>query len=76
VTRWRAYYNSHAEAPLFWSIDQNTTRTEIKVRAIVIDGAVAVSRVSVSRDNVIEPRAWLEVEGTLDISGDLAIFRA
>jgi hypothetical protein len=73
---WRAYYNVAADAPFVWSVDEGTTATERRVRAIVIDGAVAVSRYDLSRDNVANPRAWFEIEGTLEVTAGLAKFSA
>lgn len=74
--KYRAYFNSAADGPFFWSIDSGAAQTEVKVKAVVIDGATAASRVSLTRDNLSAPRAWLEIEGTLQLAGDMAIFRA
>jgi hypothetical protein len=62
---YRVYFNSKADAPNCWSIDEGTIDTEIHVAAVHLVDVRLVSRLNLAADNIREPKAWFETIGTL-----------
>jgi hypothetical protein len=52
----RIYFNSYTEAPLFWSVDNGDSVTEVKCPRVVMAGSFETV---VAPEQKIEPRAWL-----------------
>jgi hypothetical protein len=52
----RIYFNSYTEAPLFWSVDNGDSSTEIKCPRVVMAGSFETV---VIPEQKMEPRAWL-----------------
>lgn len=74
---YRVYFNKEREWPQSWSVDEGSQDTEINVVGFDIDGCPVKSKThprvaNESFDN--SPFAWLEVVGTLDVSGGIAYF--
>lgn len=72
-TLYRVYFNSKADAPNCWSVDQGTISSEIIVASIQLVGVNLISRLNLSADNVNEPKAWFETHGTLSLDGSHAV---
>ena len=70
---YRVYFNSKADAPNCWSIDDGTIATEIVVASIQLNGVDAISRLNLAANNVNDPRAWFEVYGTLSMVNSHAV---
>lgn len=70
---YRVYFNSKADAPNCWSVDEGTIQTEILVASVEFLHDDVVSRLNFRADNVHEPKAWFEVTGTLRLLGNQAI---
>jgi hypothetical protein len=52
----RIYFNAYTEAPLFWSVDDGDSATEIKCPRVVMAGSFETVVVS---EQKVQPRAWL-----------------
>jgi hypothetical protein len=61
---YRIYFNSHAEAPLVWSVDDYHPETERKVKRVEI----RVPSTTLFSTGATEPRAWIDCRGVLVIS--------
>jgi hypothetical protein len=70
---YRVYFNSKADAPNCWSIDDGTIATEIVVASIQLNGVDAISRLNLAANNLNDPRAWFEVYGTLSVVNSHAV---
>jgi hypothetical protein len=70
---YRLYFNSKADAPNCWSIDEGTIDTEIQVASIELVSVQVVSRLNLDADNVREPKAWFETNGTLRIDDNRGV---
>lgn len=70
---YRVYFNSKADAPNCWSVDEGTIQTERLFTSVEFINADLVSRLNLSADNVYEPKAWFEVSGTLQLQESHAI---
>ena len=73
MRRYRLYFNSKADAPNCWSVDEGTIDTEIQVASVELIGARIVSRLNLDADNIREPRAWFETDGTLQVDRNRVI---
>lgn len=69
MTRYRIYFNSHADWPEVWSVDQGDPRTEViceRVRIVKRAIPLPTQRAIVETQSTTrwrEPRAWIEVRG-------------
>ncbi|HKS94988.1 MAG TPA: hypothetical protein VJV74_02520 [Terriglobia bacterium] len=72
--RYRVYFNKSKEAPQVWSVDEGDTRTEINVRAFIIE-TTTVSRYN-GAAAYPEPKAWTELVGFLAIVDGIAVLSA
>lgn len=70
---YRVYFNSKADAPNCWSLDEGTIQTERLLTSVEFIHADLVSRLNLSADNICEPKAWFEVTGTLQLQEGHAI---
>jgi len=52
----RIYVNAYTEAPLFWSVDDGDSATEIKCPRVVMAGSFETVVVP---EQKVQPRAWL-----------------
>src|SRR5271170_597580 len=52
----RIYFNAYTEAPLFWSVDDGDSATEIKCPRVVMTGSFETVVVP---EQKVQPRAWL-----------------
>ena len=52
----RIYFNAYTEAPLFWSVDNGDSTTEIKCPRVVMAGSFETVVVP---EQKVQPRAWL-----------------
>ena len=52
----RVYFNAYTEAPLFWSVDNGDSATEIKCPRVVMAGSFETVVVP---EQKVQPRAWL-----------------
>jgi hypothetical protein len=52
----RIYFNAYTEAPLFWSVDNGDSATEIKCPRVVMAGSFETV---VMPEQKVQPRAWL-----------------
>ena len=52
----RIYFNDYTEAPLFWSVDNGNSATEIKSPRVVMAGSFETVVVP---EQKVQPRAWL-----------------
>jgi hypothetical protein len=52
----RIYFNAYSEAPLFWSVDNGDSATEIKCPRVVMAGSFETV---VMPEQKVQPRAWL-----------------
>ena len=52
----RIYFNAYTEAPLFWSVDNGDSATEIKCPRVVMAGSFETIVVP---EQKVQPRAWL-----------------
>jgi hypothetical protein len=52
----RVYFNSYNAAPLFWSVDNGDSATEVKCPRVVMAGSFETVVVP---DQRVQPRAWL-----------------
>jgi hypothetical protein len=52
----RIYFNAYREAPMFWSVYNGDSATEISVRAVVMAGSFETAVVP---EQKVQPRAWL-----------------
>ena len=52
----RIYFNAYTEAPLFWSVDNGDSATEIKCPRVVMAGSFETV---VMPEQKMQPRAWL-----------------
>lgn len=64
--RFRIYWNSKDEAPLWWSIDQGDVSPKVKVTTVTIQCAVR-THIWMGADNTEEPRGWLEGIGEVRV---------
>lgn len=71
---YRVYFNRWAEAPLIWSVDCGSQESERTVREVILKGVSGRTR-SGAGDNVQSPTVWLEVDGQMEITGDVATIR-
>lgn len=63
----RLYFNSHAEAPLVWSVDEGPGTPEHKFAWVAVCRIQGVTKYNPAADNVSQPRAWIEFpRGRLD----------
>jgi hypothetical protein len=52
----RIYFNAYTEAPLFWSVDNGDSVTEVKCPRVVMTGSFETV---VAPEQKVQPRAWL-----------------
>ena len=72
----RVYFNSKADAPNCWSVDEGTIQSEILVASVEFHHADLVSRLNFRADradNVHEPKPWFEVTRTLSLLDNHAL---
>lgn len=66
--RCRIYFNAYEEGPLFWSVDEGTTATEVKCTDVAYSGSGFYTVVNAG--SKVQPRAWIEVdEAEVSIQG-------
>ena len=72
---YRIYFNSKADAPRCWSVDEGTVESEIIVASIQLIETNLLSRLNLLADNVRDPKAWFEVRGRLSMHGNDAVIK-
>jgi hypothetical protein len=59
----RVYFNRSSEAPYVWSVDEGDISTEKNYISVEMGpNTHVITRYDQTRDNVNDPRAWLEVD--------------
>lgn len=69
---YRMYFNRHADFPLVWSVDDGDQATEQNVSKIVLRGVFARTVYGGKGDNINSPNVWIEVEGHLEVTDNVA----
>ena len=72
--RWRCFYNTHAEYPLVWSIDDGNQKHEMNFSKIYITTPCVTGHAE-EKQSWPNPSAWLEAVGVLEVNGDIALIR-
>lgn len=71
----RIYLNAYTEAPLYWSVDNGDSSTEVKCQRVVMTGNFETI---VAPEQKVEPRVWLhfksasvyaQLDGAITVSG-------
>lgn len=71
---YRLYFNRLNEAPQVWSIDEGQQTSEINVSSVSLVNCNAITRCDLDEtDTANKPKAWVEVIGTLEIVGGVAV---
>lgn len=56
----RLYFNSHADAPLVWSVDEGPGTSEQKFAQVTVACTRGMTHYDPEADNITQPRAWIE----------------
>jgi hypothetical protein len=72
--RLRIYLDRFGVQSAIWSVDEGDTSTERRVKAIQCM-VPTVTRSNPAADNKIEPKCWLEADGTLSVENGVAVIR-
>ena len=73
MARIRMYFNRSNDYPQVWSVDQGSHASEVNVQHIKLQGALSAFSCYDPNAEYPEPKAWLEVDGTLRIEDGAAV---